>query len=318
MALGRIERCFTDNIYLIESIPPQNNHPYERNFVIMGNSGNVYQVTIANYPKCTCPDYARRSNRCKHIYFVLMRIMNISNYNDYDYTNEELTQMFLNIPPIAQNLVYKGENPQEQKVVNQKFDKDDVCPICLDPLENGKELDYCKYSCGQTIHKKCFKMWEKSKGAICVFCRAKWYNDIYGVKPKEVSMHPIIRNQEEKKENSEEKKEENKNEDIQEVKNEEKKEETQEDKKEENKDNNKEDNKENKKEDNKQDNIESNNNKIKEKRVNKKDKKKNKKSDRSDKKNNKKNKKKKLIKKGRSRSRSRSRSKSREFKNKRK
>ena len=299
MALGRIERCFTDNIYLIESIPPQNNHPYERNFVIMGNSGHVYQVTIANYPKCTCPDYARRSNRCKHIYFVLMRIMNISNYNDYDYTNEELTQMFLNIPPIAQNLVYKGENPEEQKVVNQKFDKDDVCPICLDPLENGKDLDYCKYSCGQTIHKKCFKMWEKSKGAICVFCRAKWYNDIYGIKPKEVSMHPIIRNQEEKKENGEEKKEENKNEEIQEVqevKNEEKKEgkkeETQEDKKEENKDNNKEDNKENKKEDNKQDN-ESNNNKIKEKRENKKDKKKNKKSDKSDKKNNKKNKKKK-------------------------
>ena len=40
------------------------------------------------------------------------------------------------------------EVKEEQKEVSQKFDKGDVCPVCLDPLENGKELDYCKYSCG--------------------------------------------------------------------------------------------------------------------------------------------------------------------------
>ena len=95
--------------------------------------------------------------------------------------------------------MYQGEKPEEQKEVKQKFEKDDVCPICLDPLENGKELDYCKYSCGQTIHKKCFSMWEKSKGGICVFCRGKWYSN-YPSKPKPVSMHPIDPNQIEEKE----------------------------------------------------------------------------------------------------------------------
>ena len=199
MSSRRIERCYTDNIYLIESLQPEEDYPYERNYLIMGNSGNTYTVTISNMPSCTCPDYTTRGNRCKHIYFVLIRIMNIYNYTDEEYSDEELAQMFLNIPDIAKNLMYQGEKPEEQKEVKQKFEKDDVCPICLDPLENGKELDYCKYSCGQTIHKKCFSMWEKSKGGICVFCRGKWYSS-FPSKPKPVSMHPIDPNQIEEKE----------------------------------------------------------------------------------------------------------------------
>jgi len=191
MASGRIERCYTDNIYLIESIPPEEDFPNKRQYLIMGNSGKTYKVTISNYPTCTCPDYTFKHRRCKHIYFVLIRIMNTSNYMERKFEDEELEEMFSNIPDIAKNLMYEGEKPTEQKEVNQKFDKDDVCPICLDPLENGKDLDYCKYSCGKTIHKKCFSMWEKSKGGICVFCRGKWYSDNPPIHPKKVSMHPI-------------------------------------------------------------------------------------------------------------------------------
>jgi len=61
--------------------------------------------------------------------------------------------------------------------VNQRIKEDDICPICLDKINNGKELDYCKYSCGLTLHKKCFEMWEKRNKGICVFCRANWYPD---------------------------------------------------------------------------------------------------------------------------------------------
>ena len=209
MSSRRIERCYTDNIYLIESLPPEEEYPYERNYLIMGNSGKTYTVTISNEPSCTCPDYTTRGNRCKHIYFVLIRIMNIYEYTEEYYTDDELAQMFLNIPQVAKDLMYQGEKPTEQKEVSQKFEKGDICPICLDPLENGKELDYCKYSCGKTIHKKCFSMWEKSKGGICVFCRGKWYSD-FPSKPKVVSMHPIEVNQIEEEQKEEEQKEEDK------------------------------------------------------------------------------------------------------------
>ena len=193
MSSRRIERCYTDNIYLIESLPPDPDDETTRKFVIMGHSGNVYNVTISNYPHCTCPDYYLRGNRCKHIYFVLMRIMNISNYTDSSYEDDELIEMFNNIPPVAQNLMYKGSSiPNGGKEVDQKFEKGDICPICLDPLENGKELDFCRYSCGKTIHSKCFSMWEKTKGSICVFCRAQWYCcNLLIQNHKKVSMHPI-------------------------------------------------------------------------------------------------------------------------------
>ena len=194
MSSQRIERCYTDNIYLIEVEPPdEDDEDIKRKFVIMGHSGHVYNVTITNHPHCTCPDFYLRRHRCKHIYFVLMRIMNADNFTDSSYTDSELIDMFNNIPPIAQNLMYKGSAiPNEGKEVEQRFEKGDICPICLDPLENGKDLDFCRYSCGKTIHSKCFSMWEKSRGSICVFCRAQWYCSNLIIKNhKKVSMHPI-------------------------------------------------------------------------------------------------------------------------------
>ena len=194
MSSQRIERCYTDNIYLIEVEPPdEDDEDIKRKFVIMGHSGHVYNVTITNHPHCTCPDFYLRRHRCKHIYFVLMRIMNTDNYTDSSYTDSELIDMFNNIPPIAQNLMYKGSAiPNEGKEVEQRFEKGDICPICLDPLENGKDLDFCRYSCGKTIHSKCFSMWEKSRGSICVFCRAQWHCSNLIIKNhKKVSMHPI-------------------------------------------------------------------------------------------------------------------------------
>ena len=196
MSSQRIERCYTDNIYLIESLPPDSEDDKERTYVIMGHSGHVYNVTISRRPHCTCPDYYLRGNRCKHIYFVLMRIMDIENPTDKYYNDDELSEMFSNIPPIAQNLMYQGNDVplvgKEIKEVEQKFEKGDICPICLDPLENGKDLDFCRYSCGKTIHSKCFSMWEKAKGSICVFCRAQWYNsNSLSQNHKKVSMHPI-------------------------------------------------------------------------------------------------------------------------------
>ena len=212
MSSQRIERCYTDNIYLIESVPPDSEEDTERTYVIMGHSGHVYNVTISHRPKCTCPDFYLRGNRCKHIYFVPIRIMNIDNVTDKYYSDDDLTDMFRNIPPIAQNLMYKGSDVEinEGKEVEQKFEEGDICPICLDPLENGKELDFCRYSCGKTIHSKCFSMWVKSKGSICVFCRAQWYNANASSKNhKKVSMHPIginnnNINNEEQNENNEE------------------------------------------------------------------------------------------------------------------
>ncbi len=59
----RIERCFTDNLYLVESIPPNLNEEKKRVYLIMGSTGNVYSVVITNKPTCTCQDFKQRKKR---------------------------------------------------------------------------------------------------------------------------------------------------------------------------------------------------------------------------------------------------------------
>lgn len=199
----RIERCFTDNLYLVESIPPNLNEEKKRVYLIMGSTGNVYSVVITNKPTCTCPDFRQRKKRCKHIYFVLIRIMKVENPIIKTFTNDNLDEMFNNIPLITNNLIVdkskrdkfheitnniKSNNTKEinsktDSKVKQRLNDNDICPICLDNLNNGKELDYCKYSCGLTLHKKCFQMWEKRNKGICVFCRANWYKNKKKNKP---------------------------------------------------------------------------------------------------------------------------------------
>jgi hypothetical protein len=124
--------------------------------------------------------------------------MKVVNEDKSSYSNAELKTMFLNIPTIMNNLI--AENSIIDKYNKLKLDNkisqgtkdnyvvqkdvDDLCPICLDDLTNGDELDYCKFSCGKQIHKLCYEMWTKKNKAQCVFCKKNWYH-------KEISMSYI-------------------------------------------------------------------------------------------------------------------------------
>ena len=177
------------NIFLIECIKPTKD--YVRDYVIMGSTGNVYNVKIKDYPECTCPDYVSRHRKCKHIYFVLIRVMQVNKIDEYlededFYDKKTLKKMFKNIPDVANNLqiddskkemynkMKNNNNDNNNDCHSIKKDTDDLCPICLDDLENGEELDYCKYSCGKYIHKYCFAMMCKKREANCPFCRSPW------------------------------------------------------------------------------------------------------------------------------------------------
>lgn len=184
---NRKARGKTQNIFLIETII--NDNLNERKYAIMGSTGKLYYVTIDESPICTCPDFATRHIRCKHIYFVLIRVMKVSKENEDQkkYTKQDLETMFNNIPNIMNNLIAdvkirdnynKIKNNNFKPVQTDKKDSDDLCPICLDDLTNGDELDYCKYSCGKQIHKLCFSMWIKKNAHNCVFCRKSWFAPI--------------------------------------------------------------------------------------------------------------------------------------------
>jgi len=182
----RKQRGLTQNLYLI-NFDAQNNNNQEKKFSVLGSTGNIYTVNIKSTPTCTCPDYTTRHNRCKHIYFILLRVMliNPNNVENKKYTDNELTKMFSDMQQIA-NFLYVPEALQKEYNINgilnasqnitvpMRMDEE-LCPICLDEINNGEELDYCKYACGNPVHKQCFNMWIKNnKNPTCVLCRSKW------------------------------------------------------------------------------------------------------------------------------------------------
>lgn len=48
-----------------------------RKFVVLGSTGNVYDVVISKLLSCSCPDHAK-GNHCKHLIFVLMKVCKIN------------------------------------------------------------------------------------------------------------------------------------------------------------------------------------------------------------------------------------------------
>lgn len=167
-------RGLHQKLFLIEVI--DNNKKLEFKYIIMGSTGNVYQVCINNKPFCNCPDYKQRKNRCKHIYFVLIRIMNVIDPDQEFYSNNELLLMFKNIPNVTNYLkisddLKKNYDSLKNKKISEK-DLDDACPICLDDLLNDEKLITCKFSCGKHVHFDCYNMYNKNKlTKDCIYCK---------------------------------------------------------------------------------------------------------------------------------------------------
>jgi len=178
----RKNRGIKQNLFLIET---KDIDQKSKQYTVMGSTGNVYNVTIKNSPKCSCPDNKYRYRRCKHIYFILIKVMKVKKEEEDKrrFNDNDLEEMFKRIPEITNSLMVDGDiynkyqNMNQQKITKKSLD--DICPICLDDLENGEELDYCKYSCGKSVHSQCFGMWIKARNKkTCVFCRQIWEKNI--------------------------------------------------------------------------------------------------------------------------------------------
>lgn len=175
---NRKSRADKQKLFLIETNII--NDLYE--YVIMGTTGNAYTVTMHESPTCSCPDHVTRKTRCKHIYFVLLKILHTDDtlIDKDQYTIDELAKICVNDKEISN--VFYVDDDLRKKYTHQKNktnttnrkDTDDDCPICLDPLENGEELDYCKHGCGKHIHVQCLNMWATRHSKICVFCKSDW------------------------------------------------------------------------------------------------------------------------------------------------
>ncbi|KAH6639707.1 hypothetical protein C7974DRAFT_137247 [Boeremia exigua] len=149
--------------------------------VIAGSTGNVYTVNVGLTPSCDCP-HARKGNQCKHIVYVMLRVLKTREDVAYQLalTGTELRELIKHAPLIPGVETDGNDKPGEERDGNRKPIEGE-CPICYDALDSEKDdIVYCKASCGNNVHKTCMQSWIQvaTRGkATCPYCRATWDTD---------------------------------------------------------------------------------------------------------------------------------------------
>jgi hypothetical protein len=175
------DRALTQRLTVLSRERHGSDEVPEEKVVIAGSTGNVYTVNIGLTPECDCP-HAKKGNQCKHIVYVMIRILKAQERVAYQLAllGSELRDLFSNAPP-APSAKDESKESNEEHDGNRKPIEGE-CPICYDDLDPGKEtIVYCKASCGNNVHQSCMKTWMSmaTRGkATCPCCRATWAAEV--------------------------------------------------------------------------------------------------------------------------------------------
>lgn len=206
---GRIVRAIQNRLLLLHRSGPS--------FFVLGATGNVYNVNLSVTPSCTCPD---RTAPCKHILFVLIRVLGIP-LGDPCLHRKTLRPCHVDRLLAAPSLPGALAGAGLREIFHQHFylsrqgltqrrpapvhvEDGSVCPVCLDEItaQQGASTDAAAGrqgvvacgTCRNPIHEECLLKWKRSRGrrpAICAICRARW-RDRVGQEKKYVNLAAYV------------------------------------------------------------------------------------------------------------------------------
>lgn len=154
---------------------------------LAGSTGNIYTVTIEHVPTCTCPNFVKGNPQCKHILYVLVKVLKAPSDILYQaaFLTSELREIFDNAGPLPSETVSAEDKDGKRKPVEGD------CPICVEELDpKTEEIVWCHAACGNNLHKTCFDQWAASKrnsDVTCPYCRTAWEASVEGQALKNAS-----------------------------------------------------------------------------------------------------------------------------------
>jgi hypothetical protein len=208
----RILRAATQRLYLVRRDevnvdPDANNDDGECkcNFVVLGSTGNVYTVTLQDVPHCTCPDFVRKQDLCKHVLFVYLKVVGLPVSNPLVYQKAllrtELREIFSilsqrrvggTVASVLANdrvresyarlenggtALEEGDLADNAGGVKRRAldEGESDCPICFDPMSGGADTTFCRAMCGNNFHAECIRIWlREQRDKTCPNCRQPW------------------------------------------------------------------------------------------------------------------------------------------------
>jgi len=174
----RRERGMTQPIYVLGC----NMGAESAMFDVLGTSKTVYHVTYSptEAPRCSCPDHIVRGNTCKHIYFLVDRVLGGNpSRSDWGAARKKITERLAHLQQDRNVFADEGslnryhellaKNPQ-----NAPGCRNDECAVCLTDFtpETLRDARVCP-TCLNGVHKECWKKWTSVKSENCVYCRSK-------------------------------------------------------------------------------------------------------------------------------------------------
>lgn len=183
------DRALTQRMFALDRQRDTSNpdHPIET-ISLAGTTGNVYTIVIDKVPSCDCP-HARKGNQCKHIAYVLNRVLRASPSLEYQlaFVSSELREIFANAPALpSETPAGDDEHRGKRKSVEGECA---ICCVDFEP-ESREKVVYCKAACGNNIHAECFKMWaatRRGQAVTCPFCRSPWEDGVGEAAAKDVA-----------------------------------------------------------------------------------------------------------------------------------
>jgi hypothetical protein len=186
----RIKRALSQRMFLIDS---KINSEVERSYKVLGSTGNVYDVDIGLIPKCSCPDFLK-GNLCKHVVFVLCRVLHQEPKSALIYQNALLTSELREIFALSDSKgvlfnvqasisVKKAaaaasgdavEEVEESAQPDRKPQGD--CSICFEDMTGATEKTISCMTCKNFLHSVCLETWLRSAAMkSCPYCRSPWH-----------------------------------------------------------------------------------------------------------------------------------------------
>jgi hypothetical protein len=152
----RIQRAVAQRIFIMSA-------SHDDSYQVMGTRGDLYRVHIncSNWvaSRCSCPDFSKRHQLCKHVFYVLIRVKHMK--------KSELIQGCLS-------------TDHHHVVKEQEIDPSHVgetCAICYDEFGTKEKVTLCD-ECTKPFHVQCINMWKKHclkkrLEVTCPLCRQR-------------------------------------------------------------------------------------------------------------------------------------------------
>ncbi|XP_041367900.1 E3 ubiquitin-protein ligase Zswim2-like [Gigantopelta aegis] len=147
-----------------------------------------FKVYLGDPHRCTCSVFKKEKDLCKHISWLLLKKFRVPKDNPITWQlglvereiNEvlhgQMGQQQRRKKPVSKKVLSAADG---REVMQQRdIAQDDVCPICQEELlSKHLPVTYCKFSCGNSIHIRCMKIWAEHQQGLgkeeikCPICR---------------------------------------------------------------------------------------------------------------------------------------------------